>query len=263
MSIASTRVKGTRPAAVKLRITNASGGGIYWHIFHIGNNVYSAPAAADVWLLGSEATDGASDAWSAGVNHNINHWLFPLSATLLGQTKGRWFRVLAVFDSISAAANLRASMGTYISSIFIEQMHGNERYGAGEMVDLGLFPFPPGGYNVANAAAALAITVRSASAGSGTLDFVQLMPTDSYRKLEQIGYLAANGDSVEDDGIEGGAYYLSGSNRYPLVRSPGDPLRVFPGVVQRLYVLFDEQGVFTAGRQMTVQAWYRPIYDNI
>jgi len=44
---------------------------------------------------------------------------------------------------------------------------------------------------------------------------------------------------------------------------PGPPLLVYPEKTQRLYVLFDENNAFVAGRQLTVQAWYRPVYDNI
>jgi len=262
VGIASNRVKGTRPAPVRIRITNQAGATLNWRNLHIGNNVFSAPASADVWLLGSEATGGASQSWAAGVDHNTLMWQFSLSATLLGQAQGRTFRALVAFDSISAAAYVRGAVGSYLGSTFAAQRTGKERYGAGELVDLGAFPIPPGGYNAANAGAALVVTVRSASSGTGVIDFVMLLATDSYRKLEQIGYTVANGEGIEDDGIEGATYMLSGSNRYPIVR-PGPALLVYPEKAQRLYVLFDENNSFVAGRQMTVQMWYRPTYDNI
>ena len=90
-----------------------------------------------------------------------------------------------------------------------------------------------------------------------------LMPTDAYRKLEQNGFAAANGEALEVDDIDGGAWLLSGSNRLSIVRASGEGLRVFPGRDGRLYILFDEGANFVAGRQMTVQAWYRPVYDNV
>ena len=65
------------------------------------------------------------------------------------------------------------------------------------------------------------------------------------------------------DDIDGGAWLLSGSNRLSIVRASGEGLRVFPGRDGRLYILFDEGANFVAGRQMTVQAWYRPVYDNV
>jgi hypothetical protein len=261
-ALSAANVLGTRPAPIRLRITNATGAGRAWRRFHVGLNVFSAPSSADLWLLGSEAVNGAARSWSAGADHNGLTWLFPLSATLLGQAQGRTFRVLAAFDSLTSTANLRASVGSYISSLYVPMRIGSERTGVRKLIDLGEFPIPPGGYNVANADAALAITVRSAASGSGTLNFVMLMPTDGYRKLEQVGYIAESGESVVDDGIDGGTYILSGSNRYPILRGVG-ALRIYPGANQRLYILFDEDGGFTAGRQMTVRAWYRPVYDNV
>jgi hypothetical protein len=261
--IAAARVKGTRPAPVRLRIVNGTGGGLSWRNFYIGVNAFSAPGSADVWLLGSEAVSGAAASWAAGSDHNVLRWLFPFSSTLLGQTQGRAFRVLAAFDSLSSGATLRATVGPYVSSVFVPGRVGPERTNQGELVDLGEFPLPPGGYSVANAAAALAITVRSSLSGSGTIDFVQLMPTDSYRRLRQIGYTIPNADAIEDDGIEGGAYWLAGSSRYPTVRASGAPLSVFPERDQRIYILADEDGVWNPGRAITVRAWYRPGYDNV
>lgn len=262
-TITAANVKGTRPAPIRLRVLNASGSSISWRTIHVGLNVYSAPASADLWLLGSEATGGAARSWSAGVTHSTLTWLIPFTATLLGQTQGRTFRVLAAFDSITSTANVQASVGSYVSGLYVPTRYGSERTALRELIDLGEFAVPPGGYNVANAAAALAVTVRSAFAGSATLNFVMLMPTDGYRRLEQVGFTVANGTGVEDDGVAGGAYAVSGSSRYPIVAAAGEGVRVHPGRDQRLYVLFGEDGPFVAGRAMTVQAWYRPIYDNI
>ena len=262
---AANRIKGTQPAPVRLRITNASGTGLLWRNFHIGNNVYSSPASADVWLLGSEAVSGAAANWTSGTTHNSLAWIFPLSATLLGQTQGRTFRVLAAF-TVGFAANgyLLAHVGPYIGSTFIKQHSTvSERQSGNQLLDLGELPIPPGGYNVASAGAALVITVRGTGVGSGTIDFVQLMPTDSYRKLEQIGYTASNGDAVEDDGIEGGAVAILSGTRNGIVSAAGEPLMVYPERINRMHVLFDEGGNFVAGRQVTVQAWYRPVYDAV
>jgi len=262
--IASARVKGTQPAPIRLRITNSSGSGLAWRNFYIGNNAYSTPGSADLWLLGSEATGGATASWAAGIGHSALQWLIPLNATLLGQTQGRTFRVIGAFTSISATAAVRASVGPYVGGVFDFGRVGMERQNVGGVIDLGEFPLPPGGYNVANAAAALAITVRSPSAsGGGTLDFVMLMPTDSYRRLRQNAYTIASTDSIEDDGIEGGTYWLSGSSRYPTVRASGAPLMVFPERDQRIYIMADENAAWNAGRAITARAWYRPVYDNV
>jgi len=265
IGIAANRVAGTCPAPIQLRITNASGSTISWRNFYVGNNVYSAPASADVWLLGSEAVGGAAASWASSTTHNDLLWVFSLNATLLGQALGRSFRVIAAFSSVTANVNLRANVGGYIGSVYVPIQYNEERLtSARKMLDLGELPIPPGGYSAATAAAALAITGRYTGAGSGTIDFVQLMPTDSFRRFQQVNYSTANGASVEVDDIEGVAYQIASSAKNPIVRvSGGLPLCVFPEQAQRLYILFDEDAGFTAGRQMTVQAWYRPIYDSI
>jgi hypothetical protein len=43
----------------------------------------------------------------------------------------------------------------------------------------------------------------------------------------------------------------------------GEPLMVHPERINRMHFLFDEGGNFVAGRQVTVQAWYRPVYDAV
>ena len=261
-AITAANVLGTRPAPIRLRITNSSGAGRAWRKFHVGLNVFSAPSSADLWLLGSEAVAGATASWGAGVGHNSLAWLFPLSATLLGQAKGQAFRVVAAFNSLTSTANLRASVGSYVDSLYVPMRTGKERTVGRRLVDLGEFAIPPGGYDAGNSSAALAITVRSAGAGSGTINFVMLMPTDGSRKLEQVGYTTGSGDSIEDDAVDGTLYGFSGSNRYSILRGVGD-LRVYPGMDQRLYILYDEDSGWTAGRAMTVQAWYRPLYDSV
>ena len=265
VGFASSRVKGTRPSPVRLKITNATGGTVTWRRVYIGLNVFSDPANADVWLLGSEATSpGAAATWSAGIDHGSRIWTIPFTTTLLGQTQGRMFRVLAAFTALSNPGNMRASVGSWIGSVYGAQQTGGERQPDSQLVDLGLFSIPPGGFAVANSGAALVISVRNPTlGGSGTLDFVQLMPTDSYRELTQIGYNAANGDSIVDDGIDGGSYLLVGSARQPIISAAGEPLALYPGRTQRMHVLFEQNPLFTPTSQTTIQVYCRPIYDTI
>ncbi len=265
IGIASNRVAGTCPAPIQLRITNASGSTLSWRNFYVGNNVNSAPGSADVWLLGSEAVGGATATWLSYTTHNDLLWVFSLSSTLLGQTLGRSCRVIVAFSSVTANVNLRANVGGYIGSVYVPIQYNEERLtSAKKMLDLGELPIPPGGYSAATAAAALAITGRYTGNGAGVIDFVQLMPTDSFRRFQQVNYSTANGASVEVDDIEGVAYQIVSGAKNPIVRvSGGLPLCVFPERDQRLYILFDEDAGFTAGRQMTIQAWYRPIYDSV
>ncbi len=259
VGIASNRITGNLPAPLRLRILNASGGSLAWTNFYIANNVNSAPTAIDCWLLGSEATGGASVNWSGSVTHSSLLYTFTLSSTLLGQTQGRYFRVLPAFSSNAANVFWRAGVYSVIGGVYAPLVVGKEWTGisGSELLDLGALPIPPGGFNAGTGAVALTLTARCAVGGSATLDFVQLMATDSFRRLEQIGYSLANGAGIEDNGIDGGAYALSGSTRYPILRAYHAPILVWPGRTQRLFILFDEGTDFVAGRQMTVSAWVR------
>lgn len=259
--IASNRITGVLPTPLRLRILNTSGSAIAPRNYYIANNANSSPASMDCWLLGSESTSGASQSWGAGgITHGNLLFTFPLSNTLLGQAQGRPFRVLAAFSSVSGGPTLRAGVYSSIGGVYAPLVLGREinNSNGNELVDLGAFPIPPGGYNQSTTAAALVITARASGAGALTMDFTQLMATDAFRRIEQIGYNTSNNEGVEDDGISGGVYYWDGTNKYPIIKGYYDPVVVYPGKAQRLYVLFDEGTDFVAGRKMQVRAFYRP-----
>lgn len=264
---AANRVVGALPAPLRVRLTNATGAALSTRNFYLCNNVLSAPTSADVWLLGSEAVAGATASWTGALTHNTQLFTFPLTTTLLTQTQGRRFRVLVACTSVPLSPTgvyLRGAVGTWVSPLFLPAAGWNEeQYTVSELMDLGTFPLPAGGYNVGNAGAALSITARAATSGTITIDFVMLMATDSYRRLFQAGFTLPDGAAIEDNGVDGGAYYYSGGSRYTIMQSMSDPLLVFPGTVNRMHLLFDEIDQFVAGRQMTVQAWYRPRYATV
>lgn len=270
---AANQVLGDLPCPLKVRVTNAAGTGIGWRRFHLCNNVFSDPANADVWLLGSEAVGGASQSWLAGgITHTSLLYIFNLSATLLAQTRGRSFRVLAAFTSAAAGMYFKAGMYTSFGGVYTPLRVGKERYNsdasgisAFRLLDLGQFPVPPGGYNGGTGGgAALIITARYPAAGSTNIDFVHLMASDggddfnNFVHCEQLNYTTPNGDSIELDGIDGGAYSVFGSTRQPFIKMHTDHLYAWPGKVQRFHVLYDEGPVFTAGRQMTLRLFHRP-----
>jgi len=261
VGIASNRIAGVLPTPLRLRILNTSGSAIAPRNYYIALNANSSPTSMDCWLLGSESTSGASQSWGVGgITHSSLLFTFPLSNTLLSQAQGRAFRVLAAFSSVGGGPTLRAGVWSNIGGVYTPLVLGREINNSAnyELVDLGAFPIPPGGYNINTTAAALVITARAAFAGGLTMDFTQLMATDAYRRLEQIGYNTSNNEGVEDDGISGGTYYWDGSNKYPIVKGYYEPILVYPGKAQRLYILFDEGTDFVAGRKMQVRAFYRP-----
>lgn len=259
---AANRVTGQVEAPVRLRLANASGADRFFTDFYLCNNVWSDPANLDAFFLGSEAAGGATFSWTGAVGHTTDAWVFPLSSTFLGKTQGRYFQVLVAFSgSVSSNIYLKASVGLWISPIYTAIEETNEfynQYGTQLVAMNRALPMGPGGYGVINNNLALKLSVRAAASGSATVDFVHVMPADNYRSVHQNGYSLANGEALEDNGVDGGVYSILSGSRWPVMTPYGEPITVWPGRVNRLHFLLNESAGFVAGRQMTMQAWYRP-----
>ena len=127
--IAANRVIGDLPAPVKLRIAQYTGSAVSWRSFYVGNNVFSSPSSADVWLLGSEAFTSATATWGAGgITHSTLMFIFNFSNTLMTQTKGRMFRVIAALTSATAGMYFRAGIYSNYGNFFLPLRVNRERY---------------------------------------------------------------------------------------------------------------------------------------
>ncbi len=253
-------VEGTLPAPITLEVTNSAGAGVAWRRMCVGND-------HNVGFTGLNhmIQSGSVQSWgSGGVNHGSLLFVLALSTTQISLAKGRFFRITAAFTAASTNVHLRAGVYASIGGVYEPLALGNEVLNmsggaALRLVDLGALPIPPGGEGTATTALAIIVTARAAGSGNLTLDFVQLAPADGFRRLEQIGYTTANGDSVVDDGVEGTVYYLTAANhRYNIVRGLGGPLMVWPGRLNRIMVLYDEGSAYTPGRAMSISGVYRP-----
>jgi len=259
---AANRVTGQVEAPIRLRLANASGADRDFSEFYFCNNVWSDPANLNPFLLGASAVGGATVSWTGSIAHTTDAYIWNLSNTVLTKTQGRYFRILVAFTAMAGVGiNVQASVGNWDGVFFTEIENSGEIYaGSGKTLLLMTRPLPiaPGGYNLTSDWAALKLSFRSSASGSAGVDFVQMMPADNFRFIRQNGYATANGESVEDDGILGGTYHYNASGRKVALMTPyGQPIKVWPGRVNRLHFLEYETS-FVAGRQMTMQAWYRP-----
>lgn len=260
---AQASVPGTAPTPARLQIINASGSTVAWNRFYIGVNAHN-PTTLTPFLDGAASQGGAAKSWGAGTDHGFGLFRLDLSAALLGALGGRDYRVLAAFSSANGGAFMRASVASTLGGVNKPLRTGREvplRSGIHEreLLDLGPLPLPPGG---GARQAALLITARSSTAGSATLDFVHLLPTDGGRRLKQQGFSAPNNASIVDDSATDERYLLSGVAQ-PVVEALSGPLLLWPGV-QRLHLLFDE-GLeqFEAGRSVRLRAWCRPRWRTV
>ncbi len=276
VDVAAAQVGGVLPAPIRLQLTNTTGGTRSYRRLMVGVNAYSTPASLVHFLQAEGRLAGgtiAADETSSGGNRldftltsspTVFSWTLP--AADLQRARGRSFRILARFADAAGSVYVRPQIRNASNVVL---------WGGDELAltmpifeswqDLGVVPLPPGGYGSAFGAMRLSLSLR----GSGVtqLDVLQLTALDSYRQWELVGTGIAVGanESIVIDGIDGLAYVLAGTARYPLPVAVGGPLMLQPGLTQRLYLLHQIAAFQTAGAgdapinaTMSVRAWHRP-----
>lgn len=261
IQIASNQLTlGDLPAPLNLALYNNSGSNIGNVVTHIFANHFSDPTTLTNYFLGSSAVDGASASWASALTTHTLKYKFNLSTAQVGSMGGQFWNVWAAFTSITANTFVRAAVGDHVSTVYRESWIGeevSEEY-YGNLIYLGAVPIPR--ISGATPIVDLLLTFRNnASSGSAVLDFIQFAPATSYRFIRQRGFTTPTSATfVRDNGIDGELYWGSG---YPLLAGRGDPIHVWPGITQRLYVLYvDVNNAWStnAGNTFTVTASYRP-----
>jgi hypothetical protein len=86
-----------------------------------------------------------------------------------------------------------------------------------------------------------------------------MTPADNYRPVKIVPIGILSGDVLVDDGIDGASYATASGYRGPFLRTFTDPLVVWPGKVQRIYVLTDCDTMdYSITDKLLVRMWYRP-----
>lgn len=263
-TVTAGNVAGDLPAPVRLVLTNTAGASRGYRRFHLASAWdgydYAHILEGENRVSGYGTTTADSSCSNGSFNRQVVnttaevHWA--LSSTLLGKTKGRWFRLLARL--------YRPLTGLYVKPE-IRDTNGLVVLWAGEevrvtggalwqIVDLGRVPLPPGGYSTAYTGLRLVLKCRSAASVNFDLDFIQLSSTDSWLDLEQLGYDIANNGTITVDCISE-LYHAGGQ---PLYVPSGGPLLVWPNANNRFYLLEHEGTNCLVDNSFTVNMWYRP-----
>ena len=272
VQIASSQVGGVLPAPVRIEMTNTVGSAQSYTKLFLATNAYSDPGnfthilEGESRLSGGTVTADANCSNSSRLDISLGSgstatYAWTLSSTLLQDTQGRYFRVLARFaDHVGpSTVQLRIMDSTAATTIWQgETVSITGQYGI--VQDLGIVPLPPGGYDTTYGALTLALYCRGPMIAS--LDFLQLTPLDAYRYVELFGMSVANNARIVDDGIEERAYVVSSSVNYPIASPRGRPLMVFPGVTQRVIALHQTVSggnpASPIANTLSVRIYYRP-----
>lgn len=270
VQIAAAAVAGVLPTPVKIELKHTTGSSVNFTNIYMANNVYADPANLTHIIEGESRDSGGgtvtADANSSGGNYNalttiigVNYMDFSIAAAQVAKLGGRWFRLLSRFRFIPANTTIQPQLVDTASGVALWSgpiyLHTTSNY---PVIDLGAIPIPPGGYSASWGGIKLELRITAASIAAVELDFIQLTPTDSFRHLRLYGYPIANNDLVIDDGTAGLTYVSRSSAFAPLAVPRGEPLMVYPGRDQRIYVLADESAnAFNIARTWAVRLWYR------
>ncbi len=276
VQMAAAQVTGVLPTPAMIELTNTAGGSRNLRKLFFSLNAYSDPVNFVSFLQGEARLSGGSVA-SAATHSGGQALSFVLSGTPvtfawtltqanMQRTRGRRVRVVARFAGTSGALYVAPQVRTSAGVV----LWTGDEISIGPLLyevwtDLGILPLPPGGYDDAYSAHQLALVFRGT--GLGELDVLQLSPLDSYRYLEMPvpGVAVGNNAAAVHDGIEGRAYVLTSGVRTGLPTSFGGPLMLQPGVIQRIYTLWQIHAGATAGvgdapiaDTASVRLYYRP-----
>lgn len=264
IQILGSQVGGVLPAPVELQLTNTSGVSIQYGNFYLANNAFSDPTNFAFNIEGETSSDGAdvSDGTCSNALYNLygttssGYIRWNLSSATMQDTQGRSFRLIARFfgwsgTNLYVKPSLRS---TTDGSILFE---GDEQKLASSwdlrFIDLGSIPLPPGGYFTSYTGTTLWLEVRATGALTLGIDFIHLLALDSYQNIYQMGGVVPNNTTITFDNIERN-FHLVGNTLF----SPrSGTLKVFPGVTQRIHIIYDEETSSNVSRTMTVKAYIR------
>lgn len=264
VQIAAAQVDGDLPAPLRLTMTNNSGATQNYSSFYIGTNAFSDPANFTHIIEGEDAISGGtvtSDSSCSGGSKLVNSsWTgtnlvqLPLEDTQLQKTDGRWFRLIMRLADLTSSCYITPQIrdGNGLITLY----SGNEVLinSDASLVDLGAVPLPPSAANVSWSDMVLTLSMRAVSTAGIQIDFVCLMPTDSYATFKQLGYGIPNNGVVTIDGIEGAIH----SAGFPIYSAPMPTVWVYPNKLQRLIFLHDETtGPPDIDNTFSVRAYYR------
>jgi hypothetical protein len=272
VAIAGTNVTGDLPAPIKLELENtyndANRMGDVWMALNVNSN----PSSLQHVLEGEDADYGVtvsspvSNLYSndlrgiatiPAAEGDICYW--DLDNTFLQNCAGNDFRVLCKLATDPTGdiwAKMRISMSGLSTLYEGPEVKLNEYY---RYVDLGVVRIPPSNLSGVSTIMPVRFELRGKRpAGSDgiQIDFIQLMPMDSYRKIDHRGYDIGYGAKLIDDQIDDQIYvdWSTGASKYQLVY--GSKLLLEPGKNQRLYFFYE--GTNAALRTASAIISYRP-----
>ena len=176
---------------------------------------------------------------------------------------GRVFRILARFRTFPVTPPIYVRPVLMDSAGLTDLLLGDEVLlkfsGASpyQLQDLGSLTLPSDGYNADYGPMVLSLKMRAATSVTVALDYIQLTPTDSYRTIRARSTGVANNEFIIDDGFEEQTYSGTTGTYSPVYAKRGAPLVVYPGRINRIYILHSEGVGSDIANSFLAKVYYR------
>lgn len=255
VSIAGASVGGVLPAACRVRIYNSYNSVTRAYTYIIGHNAWAAPASLNPVLEAEDAyahqgTVTAGSSYSGGYYVGMS-WAgttyvaavqWTLSTAMLATFAGGWFRAW-LRTTVPISGNNHAYLAVkYPAETLLTTVAETPPVLLDEDADfhnLGILQIPPWLKGETSQAAVNLVLYLRNDAGSANynVDYLALVPTDSYRVLYPRGYGSAFTTEVVDDGMSGVIYTTgwAGGGKTGHYLGRGMPVQLWPGRTQKLY----------------------------
>ena len=270
--VAGTQVAGDLPAPLRLELKNTTGAPQFYRHFYIGNHpVTGGSSVPAMHLQGESARSGlgtnVANAQSSGgyyiqkILNGTGLLVWDISSGRVQGMLGRRYKVFMRTPGYSGVAYVRAQIRDVDGLTILWE--GDERILPTpqlQLLDLGrAMPVPPAGAG-AWAGLTFVLSIRTIGSATVNVDFVQLLPTMSYRHLVQRATEVETDGIVYDDSEQNRTWWVSPDGlQYDVFRADQSLLRVYPGLVNRFFLMQDKTtGSMTTTDTFQVRAFYRP-----
>jgi hypothetical protein len=223
-----------------------------------GENAYNGTVTAS-----ADCSNGAYKAlsWTGTAEEELIWW--QVDRAVLGLGGGRYYRPLMRFFPAPTAGDVWLKLRIQSGTMPVWEGPWQRLSPGVELQELSSLRLPPYLAGETHLLPLYLMVLGRRSAGGSTslgVDYLHLAPLDGWRKLVTRGWGMGADAVLEDDGFQD-CVYLNESGEYKtdyLVY--GEPPRLYPGRLQRLYYLMMNRDTLAAepGRGFRLRLYYRP-----
>lgn len=273
-TIADT-IEGDIPAPCRLEMTNLYNDSNRLYDVIISRNTRSSPGYFDHWLEGEDASYGgtrnANSSASGGYHQTftesgdaqvqVARWT--LDSTFLEYANKQYFKILAGFKS-STTSGIRVQMKIMFPSptpLTVVASSQEVLLTTSNLQEIGELQIPPWVINSSDLnPLELCLYAQKTGGFSFNLDYIQISPVDSFRKLHPIGYGVPYTYRLVDDGVNDQLYVDDGTeNKAGHYTAIGNRIMLKPNCINEFYILqTGDTGDIDVARALSVILYYRP-----